>query len=256
MRGFRPLYRKELFSLFASPIFYVVAFTFLIISGYFFYSNLAYYNLLSFQASQDPFMAKQLNITEMVLRPFFLNLSVVLLLISPLLTMRLLAEERKSGTLELLFTYPISDRAMVLAKFSAVLTAFLIILAGTLPGVIMLGVLSDPNWKAVFSGYLGIILLGCAFLSLGVFTSSLAQNQIVSAVLAFGALLMFWVIGWVKSFVGPGSEGLIEYLSLVNHLESFTKGVLDSRDLLYYFLFMLFFLFLTLRQMESHRWRG
>jgi len=122
MRGFAAVYRKELYSLFASPIFYVVAFTFLIIAGYFFYSGVAYFNLLSFQASSNPVAARQLNISDMVLRPFFLDLSIVLLLISPLLTMRLFAEERKSGTIELLFTYPIPDRSAVLAKFSAVVT--------------------------------------------------------------------------------------------------------------------------------------
>lgn len=256
MNGFGAVYRKELYSLFASPIFYVVAFTFLLISGYFFYSNIGYYNLVSFQASQDPLMARQLNLSEMVLRPFFLNVSVVLLLISPLLTMRLYAEERKIGTLDLLFTYPITDRAMVLAKFAAVMTAFVAILAGTLPGIVLLGTFSSLNWKAVFSCYLGMFLLGGSFLSLGTFTSSLTQNQIIAAVLSFGALLMFWIIGWIKSFIDPGLAGFVDYLSVTNHFDSFTKGVLDSRDLVYYLLFVLLFLFLTLRQMESYRWRG
>ncbi|GLI34086.1 ABC transporter permease subunit [Desulforhabdus amnigena] len=256
MKGFVSVYRKELYSLFASPIFYVVAFTFLLISGYFFYSNVAYFNLLSFQASQNPMMASQLNLAEMVLRPFFLNVSVVLLLISPLLTMRLYAEERKTGTLELLFTYPVTDGSTVLAKFAAVTTAFVAILAGTLPGIMLLGYISNPNWKAVFSCYIGIFLLGGAFLALGTFTSSLTQNQIIAAVLSFGALLMFWVIGWIKSLVNPSMAVIIEYLSVTNHFDSFTKGVLDSRDFLYYLLFVLFFLFLTLRQMESYRWRG
>ncbi len=256
MKGFMPVYRKELHSLFASPVFYVVAFTFLVISGYFFYSAVAYFNMLSFQASQNPMMAKQLNITEMVLRPFFLDISIVLLLISPLLTMRLYAEERKAGTIELLFTYPISDRAAAAAKFAAVLSAFVVLLLGTMPGVFILGFLSSPNWSAVLSGYLGLLLLGSAFLSLGLFTSSLTQNQIVAAVLSFGALLMLWVIGWTKSLVGQGFGELIDYLSITQHLDSFTKGVLDSRDILYYVIFVVLFLFLTLRQMESCRWRG
>jgi ABC-2 type transport system permease protein len=256
MRGFWSVYRKELYSLFASPIFYVVAFTFLIISGYFFYSAMAFYNFVSFQASQNPMAARQLNLTDMVLRPFFLDMSIVLLLISPLFTMRLFAEERKSGTLELLFTYPLSDGSTVLAKFCAVMTAYLLILAGTLPGIFLLGYIGNPSWETVATAYLGIVLLGGAFLSLGLFTSSLTQNQIIAAVLAFGALLMFWVIGWMKNLVGPTSGSFVEYLSITRHLESFTKGVLDSRDLIYYLLFMALFLFLTLRQVESHRWRG
>ena len=255
MKAFISLYRKELYSLFASPVFYVVAFTFLVISGYFFFSVVFFYNLQSFQAAQDPFLAKQLNMTEMVFRPFFLDLSIVLMLISPLLTMRLYAEEKKTGTLELLFTWPITDLAAVAAKFCAVVSVFLVILAGTLPGIFTLGVAAAPAWKPILCGYLGLFLLGCAFLSIGLFTSSLTQNQIVAAVLSFGMLLMFWIIGWVRSFVGPGAGELAEYFSTTKHLDTFAKGVLDSRDIAYYAIFIAFFLFLTLRRMSADRWR-
>ena len=256
MNGFVSVYRKELYSLFASPIFYAVAFTFLVLAGYFFYSAMAYFNLISFQASQDPMMADQLNITEVVMRPFFLDISIVLLLMAPLLTMRLYAEERKSGTLELLFTYPITDRATLLAKFGAVLTILAVLLSGTLPSILLLYFLANPNWAAVFCGYLGVFLLGGSFLALGLFTSSVTQNQIIAAILSFGALLMFWIIGWLKSIVGPTAAQLVEYLAVTKHFESFAKGVLDSRDFVFYFVFILFFLFLTLRQVESYRWRG
>jgi len=256
MKGFMSVYRKELYVLFASPIFYVVALTFLIIAGYFFYNTVAFYNLLSFQASQNPMMAEQLNLEQTVLRPFFLNLGIVLLLLSPLMTMRLYAEERKTGTLELVFTFPIADRSALLAKFAAVVTALALILIGTLPGILVLHSFSGLNWKLVLCGYSGIFLLGSSFMSLGIFTSSLTQNQIIAAVLSFGALLMFWVIGWTKPLVAPTMAALIEYLSITQHLDNFAKGVLDSRDILYYLLFVTFFLFLTLRQLESHRWKG
>jgi ABC-2 type transport system permease protein len=256
MRGFWSVYRKELYSLFASPIFYVVAFTFLVISGYFFYSAVVYFNLVSFQASQDPMMASQLNLTDMVLRPFFLDISVVLLLISPLLTMRVYAEERKTGTLELLFTYPITDRATLLGKFAAIISIFGAILAGTVPSIVLLSTIGHPSWPAILCGYLGMFLLGSSFISLGIFTSSLTQNQIVAAILSFGALLLFWVIGWLKSILGTTAGQVVGYLSVTRHFESFAKGVLDSRDFVYYFIFILFFLFLALRQVESFRWRG
>jgi ABC-2 type transport system permease protein len=256
MKGFVSVYRKELYSLFASPIFYAVAFTFLVIAGYFLYSAIVYYNLLSFQAVQNPMMAKQVNVMEMVLRPFFFDLGIVLLLISPLLTMRLYAEERKTGTMELLFTYPLPDRSIVLAKFAAVVSAFAVIMAGTLPGIFLLSYLANPAWKPILCGYLGIILLGSSFMSLGIFTSSLTQNQIVAAVLSFGALLMLWVIGWAKSYAGATMGEVIDYLSIIKHFDTFSKGVLDSSDLLYYLMFILFFLFLTLRQMITYRWRG
>ena len=223
MSGFWPVYRKELYTLFASPVFYVVAFTFLVIAGYFFYSAVAYFNLLSFQASQNPFMAKQMNLLEMVLRPFFMDLSIVLLLLSPLLTMRLYAEERKTGTIELLFTYPVSDGAAVLAKFAAVVRVFAVNAPGTLPAIFLLSLITNPGWKPIFCGYLGLFLLGSAFLSMGTFTSSVTQNQVIAAVLAFGALLMFWVIGWVKTLVDATLAGLIDYLSVTKHYDNFTK---------------------------------
>ena len=256
MRGFWPVYRKELYSLFASPIFYVVAFTFLVIAGYFFYNAIAYFNMLSFQASQNPFTAKQINLLEMVLRPFFMDLSVVMLLLSPLLTMRLYAEEKKTGTLELIFTYPVADSAVVCAKFIAVVSVFAVIVVGTLPGIFLLSVMTNPSWKPILCGYLGLFLVGSAFMSLGTFTSSLTQNQIIAAVLSFGSLLMFWVIGWAKSLMGSSAAAFIDYVSITNHFDNFTKGIFDSRDVLYYVLFIVFFLFLTLRQMTSYRWRG
>jgi ABC-2 type transport system permease protein len=233
-----------------------VAFTFLLLAGYFFASTVAFYNLLSLQAGQNPMLAQQLNFTDMVVRPFFLDISIVLLLVAPLLSMRLYAEEKKAGTIELLYTYPIADRAAVLAKFGAVLTAYMAILLGTTPGFILLSLISSPPWQPIISGYLGSILLGGAFLALGVFTSSVTQNQIIAAVLSFGALLLFWIIGWMTTLVGPSWQAVIQYLSVMQHFDSFSKGVLDSGDFIYYVSFILFFLFLALRQMESYRWRG
>jgi ABC-2 type transport system permease protein len=256
MRGFWSVYRKELYSLFASPIFYVVGFIFLVIAGYFYYGAMVFYSRYSFEATQNPMVMGYLNVTEMVLRPFFMDISIVLLLLAPLLTMRMYAEERKSGTMELLFTYPVSDRATLLAKFAAVTSTLGVILLGTVPSILLLGYIGKPNWAAVFCGYLGVLLLGGAFLSLGAFTSAMTQNQIVAAVLSFGALLMFWVIGWLRSFVGVTAGNVIGYISITKHFESFSKGVLDLRDLVFYFAFIVVFLFLTLRQIESYRWRG
>lgn len=256
MKGFLPVYRKELYGIFASPIFYAVAFIFLVISGIFFYLILDYFNHLSFELAQNPMMAGKINIMEVVLRSFFLNLSFILLFLAPLLTMRLYAEERKSGTLELLFTYPVSDSGAVLGKYAAVVTAYAMLLLGTLPGIIALAYASAPAWKPILSGYLGVFLLGCAFLSLGLFTSSLTQNQIVAAVFAFGALLILWFVGETKSLLGPGMGPIADYICVTKHFDGFAKGVLDSRDLLYYCLFSFFFLFLTYRQVNSFRWRG
>ncbi|SFM93120.1 ABC transporter permease subunit [Thermodesulforhabdus norvegica] len=257
MKGFWAVYRKELYSFMFSPIIYVVAVVFFLLAGYFFYSGMAYYSLVSFQASQNPFMARELNITNMVTRPFFLDLSIVFLLLSPLLTMRLFAEERKSGTLELLLTYPISDAATVWAKFCAVLTVYLILLLGTLPCMLILDYLTDPNWLVILGGYGGLILMGAAFLSLGIFTSSLTQNQIIAATISFGALLGFWIISWMRSIAqSTFVRNLFEYLSITEHLDPFTKGLIDTRHIVYYVLFTVVFLFLTRRRIDSYRWNG
>ena len=256
MKGFSAIYRKEMYSLFASPIFYVVAFTFLMVQGYFFYSTVAYFSLMSMQAAQNPMMAMQLNVTDMVLRPLFNDVNIVLLLVAPILTMRAFAEERKTGTIELLYTWPVTDRTALLAKYAGLLTVYAVVLAATLPHMAVLVWIGSPSLPVMATGYLGLFLFGGAFLALGVFTSSLTHNQIVAAVLAFGLGIMLWIIGWMKSVAGPALGGFFEYVSLMGHFETFSKGVLDSRDLLYYVMFIAFFLFLTLRQVESYRWRG
>ena len=256
MKGVFVVYRKELYRLFASPIFYVVAFIFLALAGYFFYSAVAFYSLLSFQASRDPFLSERLNLSDMVLEPFFGSISIILLLMVPLITMRLFAEEKKTGTSELLFTYPISDWGALLGKFSAAVSLLVLLLAATLPAMILLEILSDPPWPSIIGGYLGLFLMSSAFVSIGILASSLTENQIIAAAISFGALLLLWIIGWAESLVGPTLGSIINYLSLLAHFDNFSKGILDSRDVLFYMLFIVLSLFATLRVLESRHWRG
>jgi ABC-2 type transport system permease protein len=201
-------------------------------------------------------MAQQLNLTEMVLEPFWGSIGIVLLLMVPLVTMRLFAEEKKTGTVELLLTYPISDRGAVLGKYVAALSVVALMLAGTLPAMVVLGVLTTPPWETIFSGYLGLLLMSSAFVSLGLFASSLTRNQIIAAAGSFGALLFLWIAGWAQPLAGPTLGGVLAYLSLLSHFENFSKGVLDSRDFLFYLLFVILFLFATLRVLESRHWRA
>ncbi len=256
MKGLYTVYCKELYRLFASPIFYVVAFIFLVLVGYFFYSSVAYYSLLSFEASRNPFLSQQLNLTTMVIEPFFGSMSIVLLLMVPLITMRLFAEERKTGTAELLFTYPISDRGAVLGKFGVSISVLVLLLAGTLPAMLLLEVITTAPWFTILSGYLGLLLMSSAFVSLGLLASSLTENQIIAAAMAFGVLLLLWIIGWAESLVGPTLGSFLKYVSLLTHFDNFAKGILDSRDVLFYLLFALLCLFTTLRILESRQWRG
>jgi ABC-2 type transport system permease protein len=256
MKGFKAVFKREMYGFFASPVFYVVGTIFLILCGYFFYTSVAYFSLISFQAAQNPNIGVQVNLNEMVIRPFLNDVSIILLLITPLLTMRLLAEEKKNGTIELLLTYPIREWAVLMGKAMATLAVIGGLLVSTGIYMVLLSWVGNPEWGAVFSGYLGLLLLACGFVSLGLFVSALTENQIVAGISGFGVLLMFWIIGWIGSVSGPGVGPLVRYLSLLEHMESFSQGVLDSRDVIFYLTFSVFFFFLTLRYLDSQRIRG
>jgi ABC-2 type transport system permease protein len=259
LNGCLALLRKELAVYFATPIFYITGFFFLVLAGYFFYTNVLYYSIISLQAAQqagNPQVAAQLNPTQMVYRPLFAVLAIVLMFLVPLLTMRLLAEEKRSGTAELLFTYPITDWAVILGKFLAACLVYLIFLAFTLSFSLALAFITHLDWGALGAGYLGLVLLGASALALGLFASSLTENQIVAGVVGFALLLLFWIIGWVQELGTGGLGKTLQYLSLLDHYDNFTKGVIDTRDLVYCLSFIFFFLFLTKRQLESRRWRA
>jgi len=251
-----PVFKKELRLYFTSPIAYVVCFIFLVISGYFFSSLFAFFNLISLQSAMNPALARDLNVTEGVIRPLFSNIGVILLFLMPILTMRLFAEEKRSGTIELLLTYPVRDGEVLVGKYVAALALYALMLAltGLYPGLVAVFVSLDPG--PLISGYLGLFLLGATFLAIGVLASSLTENQIVAAFANFGALLVFWVVGWSADFAGPVWGKLLSHLSLLEHFESFARGVIDTRDVIYYLNFTILCLFLTLRSLESKRWRG
>jgi len=254
--GVLGVFKKEMRSYFASPVAYAVFTIFLLLSGYFFYSILTYFSLISMQASMNPALATGLNVTDGILRPLFHDMSVVLLLMMPLLTMRLFAEERKLGTLELLLTYPLRDGEVLLGKFLAATTLYLLMLLSTAVYPILLGIWSELELYPVLTGYLGLLLLGMAFLSLGLLFSSLTENQIVAAAFAFGALLLFWIIGWAAALT-EGDWGLFfRQLSILEHFASFARGIFETKDLAYYLGFTAFFLFATLKSLEIRRWKG
>jgi len=253
------VYKRELSSYFNSSIAYVVITMFLIITGYFFYNLIATFSIISFQAQANPMMARQynlLNINETVVRPLFGNISIIMLLMTPLLTMRLLAEERKTGTMELLLTYPVRDVEVVTGKFLACFTVFLAMIFSTFIYPALLVYFGEPEVMPIITGYIGLILLGAAFISLGLFTSSLTENQIIAASIAFGILFVFWLMSYSVVFLSPDTGRVIAYLAITEHLGSLAKGVVDTEDIIYYLLFTTLFLFLTVRTIESKRWRG
>jgi ABC-2 type transport system permease protein len=251
-----PIFKKELRWYFASPIAYVVLTIFALLSGYFFYSLLTFFSLNSLQASFNPAFSQGLNASEWIVRPLLRNIAVTMLLLMPAATMRLFSEEKKSGTIELLFTYPIRDWELLLGKFLAALALYAAMLGISLLQLLMLRLFAPLEWGPILSGYLGLLLMGMAFLGLGILASSLTENQIVAAVGAFGVLLLLWVIGWSTDAAGPTLGPILSHLSIINHYDSFAKGVIESKDVIYYLNFTLLCLFLTLRSLESKRWRG
>ncbi|HEU4366254.1 MAG TPA: ABC transporter permease [Candidatus Krumholzibacteria bacterium] len=250
------LFRRELAYYFQSAVAYAAIAVFVLLSGYFFYNLLGYFNLTSIQAMQNPMQARSLSLTTSVLQPLFGNMSAVLLLLLPLLTMRLFAEERRSGSAELLFTYPVSDWDVILGKFFAASAVYAVMLAMTLPCVALLYHFSTPETGAVASGYLGLLLMGLTFIAMGVFFSSLSDSQLVAGAATFGCGLLLLIVGWITPFVAPGVGAVLNELSIVRHLDGFSRGVIDTNDLVFYANITFFFLFLCARVLDSARWRS
>jgi ABC-2 type transport system permease protein len=250
------IYRRELLFFFNSAAAYTVMTVFVLLAGYFFYNLLAYFNLASIETMQNPVGARGLSLTESVVRPLFANISVVMLLILPLLTMRLFSEERKSGTAELLFTYPISDWDAILGKYLAAVTVYASMLALTVLYPLLLAKYTSPEPGPILTGYLGLFLIGAAYIAMGLFFSSLSENQLVAGVATFGCGLLFLIVAWLTPFVSPGVAVVLYQLSILEHFEAFSRGILDSNDVVYYLNFTVFFLFLTSRVLDSQRWRG
>jgi len=251
-----PIFKKEMRLYFTSPVAWVIITMFLFIAGYFFYSIFAFYTLASMQSAMNPQMARELNVTDSVLRPLFSNVSVILLLLMPLITMRLFAEERRSGTIELLLTYPVRDGAVLVGKYLAALALYAIMLALTLlyPGILIY--FARVEWGPLLTGYLGLLLMGATFLAVGIFASSLTENQIVAAITTFGTLLLLWVVGWSAEYVGGPWGRVLSHLSILEHFDTFARGVLDTKDVIFYLDVTIVALFLTLRSLEARRWKG
>ena len=255
MKNVWSITKKELKTYFSSPIAYVVIAVFMLLVGFFFYSLVWWFNSQSMQMAQNPNYAQQVNINQMVYSPLFHNISIILLLMLPLLTMRLFAEEKRIGTEELLFTSPISVNQIILGKYLASLAVLAVMLL--LTGLLSLFAFAygNPEIAPVLVGYLGLFLMGAAFIAVGIFFSSLTENQIVSAILTFGALLLFWILSWAASSTGGVWKDVLNYLSFFQHFDGITRGILDTADLVYYLSFSFFGLFLTHAVIQSRRWR-
>ncbi len=255
MRSAWIIAKRDLGSFFNSPIFYIVTTVFLIIYSFMFFNILNFFSFQSFQARQLQAMGMNLNLNEMVIEPSLQNMSVILLMIIPIITMRSFADEKKMKTFRLLLSSPVHLREIILGKFLAcmIVVAVMILLSSYSVGFLFL--LGEPEPGPVVTGYLGVLLMAGCFVSVGIFASSLTDNQIVAAVLTFGFSLFMWVIGWGAQAAGSTTGQVLQYLSIVEHLDRFLKGLVDTSDLVYYLSFILFSLFLCHRVLDSNRWR-
>ncbi len=255
MKNIWAIFKKEIKTYFTSPIAYVVITVFLVLIGFFFYSLIWWFNSQSLQMAQNQYYYQQLNINQMVYSPLFQNMSIILLLMIPLLTMRLFSEEKKINTDELLYTCPISINQIILGKYFASLFVLLAMLL--LTGILSIFTFAygNPELVPILNGYLGLFLMGAAFIAVGIFFSSLTENQIVAAILTFGTLLLFWILNWASYSAGGIWKGVLNYLSFIQHLDDMTRGILDTTDLVYYLSFIFLGLFLTHSVIQSRRWR-
>jgi len=259
VRNVLTIMKRELAAYFVSPMAYVIVTLFLFIVGWFFFRGLVLaYSFYSMQAMQNPMMAAQINIHDIVVRNFYSNFAVLMMFVAPFLSMRILAEERRQGTSELLLTMPITTGQLVLGKYLGVLAFGALILALTFQYPLYLSLMgAPPAWGPLGAVYLGSLLVVGAFLAVGLVASSLTSNQIIAAVTTFILCLVFWMIGFLGEVGGGGGpySELLKSLSINNHLEDFLKGVVDSGSVVFFLMFISFALFLTQRVVDSSRWR-
>jgi ABC-2 type transport system permease protein len=255
MRNIWTICRRELYAYFVSPIAWVLLTIFAFLSGVFTYiitSSFVRFSLEG-QMSGQP---TPMNINEQVIAPLFSNIAVVGLFLIPLISMRLFAEEKRQGTIELLVTSPLHDLEIIIGKWLASVIMYCALLAVLAADYSFLFMYGNPDWKPVATGFLGIVLQGACLLSFGSFISTLTRNQIVAGAIGFALALVLWILNWTTSFGNSIGVQVLNYLSIVSHMDSFSRGVVDTKDLIYYLSMIFLGLFLTARSLESLRWRA
>ncbi len=260
LQGVIAIYRKEMGQYLVSPVAYVVLGMFLLIGGLFYYTILTFYMERSLAASMQAMQfgtPPEVDVPSMTINSLFGVLGQVALFLLPMATMGVYAEERRRGTIELLMTSPVTDLQIVLGKYLASFSLFLILLLPTLAyhGVLLWKSEPRPPLGILLSGYLGLLLLGGAFLALGSFISSLTESQLIAAVVTFCVALVLWIIDIAGPGAGTTTGELFQYLSVLRHYEDFARGVVDTTSLVFFGSLIAFGLFLTLRSLDSMRWR-
>ncbi|MEO7273994.1 MAG: ABC transporter permease subunit [Vicinamibacterales bacterium] len=246
---------KELRGYFASPIAYIIIAMFGVLFGLFFIASLRFF----VEQSQRMAMmggAGTVNVNEQMIRPVLQNAAVIILFVMPMITMRTYSEEMRSGTIELLLTSPLTDFEIIMGKFLGAMGLFGAMLLVTLIDVAVLFRLGNPEWRPIAAGYLGLLLMGGCFISLGLLISSRTKNQVVAGIVTFAVFLVLWIVDWFGESLGPTGQAILSRLSITQNLDDFTKGMIDTTHLAYYLSFIAFGLFLTAKSVDYERWRG
>jgi ABC-2 type transport system permease protein len=228
---------------------------FAVIFGYFFFSATAYFVQASMQ-SQMQGQSSPMNVNDFIIGPLLGNASVVGLFLIPMISMRLFAEEKRQGTIELLLTSPIQDWQIVLGKWCGAMIMYACVIGISALNVALLFAYGKPDWRPILVGYLGLLLQGGCLLAIGTFISTTTSNQIVAGGATFAVCLLLWVLDWVSSYEQAIWAKVIAYCSVLTHFEPFSKGVIDSKDVVYYLSVIFLGLFLTQRSLESLRFKS
>jgi gliding motility-associated transport system permease protein len=246
---------KEIKSYFSSPIAYLLMTIFAVIFGYFFFSATAYFVMNSMQMQMQG-QNQPMNVNDFIIGPLLGNASVIGLFLIPMISMRLFAEEKRQGTMELLMTSPVRDWEIILGKWLGAMVMYASVIGVSALNVCLLFAYGNPDWRPMVVGYLGLLLQGGCLLAIGTFISTTTKNQIIAGGATFAVCLMLWVLDWVSSYQQAAWAKVIAYCSVLTHFEPFSKGVIDSKDVIFYLTMIFLGLFLTARSMESLRWRS
>jgi ABC-2 type transport system permease protein len=260
MRSVLTIARREVATYFVSPLAYLILAVFSCILSFSFVINLVSFANEAMIYGSNPYYQQQLNVNEQLVRPLFAGfIPVFFLILLPALTMRLLPEERRQGTSELILTSPLTSGQIVLGKFLGVTAVLAAMLALTLPLIYVLKIVTQPDLLMIASLYLGILLMGAAFLAIGLCLSAFTDNQVLAYVLGVGTLLGLWFLsafeGPLTSWFGEKPAGFLRNLSIITHFPDFAKGVVDTQHVVYYLSLITFSLLVTVRVVDSHRWR-
>lgn len=254
--GFLAVVKRELKAYLNSPIVYVYVAMFTLICGYFFYRNFLYFTVVSLQSEYASGSNVILNITEAVIRPVHSNYVFVLLIVVPLITMRVFAEEKKTGTLELLIAFPLRYIDVVVAKLISAFVVVGVALLLTALFPLVVAYYGRVEVEPVITSYIGLLFVALSFVAVGTFFSSLTENQIIAAVTTFGMLLLFWALEWTAALL-PGTLGrVMSEMSVYNHFRDFNRGILNSNNAIFYLNVTIFFVALTLTNLQRQSWKS